>query len=74
MKKIKIILEGSEAPEEQEETLYKALAAQRDGSTHVEPFEDPAMEDIYQKLLAEHQKTWKSMMREIEEVLDQEHE
>lgn len=73
MAQVKIILGKNETMQEAEETLYKALDMHRNGDAHKEDFSDPAMRDVVQRMQSAHDKMYKEMMQEIEEVLDQEY-
>ena len=72
MSRIEIHLESDETPEEAEEQLYKSLHAQRTGELHKEDFHQPAARAVVSKLSRQHAKMLKSMMKDIEEVLDRE--
>jgi hypothetical protein len=73
MPNVKIKLKKGESIQEAEETLYKALNAQRTGDMHKEDFSDPAMADIVVRMQEEHDKLFKKILREIEEELDKEY-
>lgn len=70
MAKVKIYLEPHETPEDAEEMLKKALQHHEAGKEHKQAFHNPAARDVFNKLIKEHEKTWKKMMDDIFEVID----
>lgn len=74
MATVRVELQGHETPEEAEETLFKALSAQRDGSIHREEFRDPAMRDLLARMQKIHADQFKALLQEIFEILEEEHQ
>lgn len=70
--KAKIILEKNETRDEAEEVLLKALESHRTGSSHSEEFPDKTMEHVANKLKNKHQSMFREMLREIDQLLDEE--
>ena len=73
MAHVKIILNKNETMHEAEETLFKALNMHRTGDQLTDDLQDPAMNDVVQRMETAHDKIYKEMMEEIEAVLDQEY-
>jgi hypothetical protein len=73
MAKIKIILEKGETEREAEDSLLKAITAHNSGEIHIEGFEDPAMNDVVNKMEEVHNKIYQEMLDEISEALDTEY-
>jgi hypothetical protein len=73
MPKVKIIVEDGETMFEAEEMLFKALNASRTGEAHTENFDDPAMRSVLETMETMHKKQYEQMMREIEDILDEEY-
>lgn len=73
MARVKIILGKDETMQEAEESLFKALNSHRNGEVHKEDFSDPAMRDVVARMQSAHDEIYAELMREIEEVLDQEY-
>lgn len=73
MAKVKILLEKSETPEQAEDLIFKAFESQRNGETHNEEFNDPAMVDLINRMQMLHESEYELMMQEIAAVIDEEH-
>jgi hypothetical protein len=69
MSKVKIILEKGETIEQVQEELIKAFSIQASGTMHQPKFDDPAMDDLYKKILQKYKSTTAIMLKEIEKVL-----
>lgn len=73
--KVKIFLEGNETIQDAEEALSKALEFHKLGEVHVnESFEDPAMEDVENRLEVLFNKMYQEMLQEVSEALDEEYQ
>lgn len=73
MAKVKILLDKNETIEDIEESLFKALDFHRQGGVHTEEFADPAMSDLNDQLVVEHEKMLAAMLEEIFNELDKEY-
>ena len=73
MAKVKILLEKDESELDAQIAIQKALDIHTKGDTHKESFEDPAMVHTIQYMEELHEKTYKAMMQEIMEELDEEY-
>jgi len=73
MPKIKIGLGKNETMFEAEEFLFKALDSHRSGDVHTEKFEDPAMEDVVNRMDEKHKMMYEKLIREIMDELDKEY-
>jgi hypothetical protein len=74
MPKIKVILEKGETAFEADNLLFKALNSHNTGELHEgDAFDDPAMQDLINRVEAEHAKMFKEMMSEINDALDEEY-
>lgn len=74
MAKVKIILEKGEDQLDADYALQKALELHTTGEIHQgEHFEDPAMVHAAQRAEEIHDRIYKDMIREINELLDQEY-
>lgn len=73
MAKVKIILEKGEDQLDADYALQKALELHTSGNIHQgELFDDPAMVHAAQRMEEIHARIYNEMIREINEVLDQE--
>jgi len=68
--KVEIHLEPGETKEEAEELLFKALHHHRAGEEHRHAFHQPGARDVFNRILKRHDEMWKRMMKQIEEVID----
>lgn len=73
MAKVKIILEKGETERDAEDALLKAITSHNTGEVHVEGFDDPAMNDVTNKMEELHKKMYQEMLEEINEALDSEY-
>jgi hypothetical protein len=73
MAKIKIILEKGETEREAEDALLKAITSHNSGEVHTEGFDDPAMNDVTNRMEEIHNKIYQEMLEEINEALDSEY-
>lgn len=73
MAKVKIYLEPGEDQRAAEDTLFKALNHHNSGDAHVETFQDPAMDDVADRMINIHSKIYHEMLQEISDCLDREH-
>jgi hypothetical protein len=74
MAKVKIFLEPGETERDAEDSLLKAINHHNSGDAHSESgFQDPAMQDVANKLVNAHSKIYHDMLQEIFEVLDKEY-
>ena len=73
MAKVKIILEKGETDRDAEDALLKAITSHNTGEAHVEGFDDPAMNDVTNKMEELHKKMYQEMLEEINEALDSEY-
>lgn len=73
MPSVKIELRKGETPEQAEDLLFKAFEAQRNGDTHGEEFNDPAMADLLNRVLKINEEQYALMLQEINEALEQEY-
>ena len=74
MARIKIILKNGETREEVEEQLLKALNLHKSGDIHdSEKFEDPAMDDLENKIAKLHELMFQEMLNEVVAEIDREY-
>lgn len=74
MSKVKILLDKGETVEEAEQDLIKSLSFQSSGDVHdEEQFNDPAMNEISDKILAMHEAQYQKMLQEIFETLNEDY-
>jgi len=74
MAKVKILLEKGEDQLDADNALLKALELHTSGEIHQgEVFDDPAMLHVAQRAEEIHGKIYSDMIREINEVLDEEY-
>lgn len=72
--RVKIVLEPGESQIEADNALQKALEHHSSGDAHDDqPFEDPAMVDLSQRVEIAHNVMYSNMIREIVEVIDKEY-
>lgn len=69
MAKVKIILNKGESILKVNNDLRKALEYQEKGDAHKEAFEDPAIKDLYERLLKSHQEMFEKMLQEVAKIL-----
>lgn len=72
MATVKIILEEHETEEDANNLLLKALLHHESGGEHRESFHQPAAQDVFNKMILEHEKMWQHMLKEINQVIDEE--
>lgn len=74
MAKIKIFLEDNETIEEAQDNLYKALDSKVSGESHASDlFDDPAAQDLANKLENLHKEMYDKLLLDVFEALDQEY-
>lgn len=74
MAKVKILLAPGENERDAEDLLLKSILHHNSGEVHAESgFQDPAMEDLANKMIGIHTKIYHEMLQEIFEVLDDEY-
>lgn len=73
MSKVKIFLDENETLEEAELDLLKALNSKNSVNNH-SSFEDPAMNDVADRLVKDHEKMFEAMLKEIFQVLEQDYQ
>lgn len=72
--RVKIILEDGESELDAANSLQKALEFHSSGAAHDdESFDDPAMVDMARKMEEIHSRIYTDMIREINELLDEEY-
>jgi len=69
--KVEILLEKGETLEEAEELLYKAMQHHQAGHEHRSSFQQPSAREVFNKIIKEHDKTWKAMMKDIEKTIEE---
>lgn len=70
MSQVKIKLEKGETMEQVKEDLIKAFTTQSSGVMHTaDRFEDKAMDELHQKLLAKHKNIMGLILKEIDKLL-----
>lgn len=73
MAKVKILLEPGETQLDADNAIQKALEYHSSGEVHDdEPFDDPAMVHMAQRMEDIHTRIYADMVREISNVLDEE--
>ena len=70
--KIKVILEKGETRLDADNALLKALQLHTNGDAHKEKFEDPAMENLENKLSELHKLMLNDLIQKIFDELDKE--
>jgi hypothetical protein len=73
MANVKVQLDKGETPDQAEELIFKAFAAQRDGSIHKEEYHDPAMRDLLLRIQKAHEEQFQALIAEIGDILDKEY-
>lgn len=74
MAKVKILLAKGESERDAEDLLLKSILHHSTGEVHAESgFQDPAMEDLANKMTNIHARIYQEMLQEIFEVLDAEY-
>lgn len=74
MGRVKIFVDPGETIEEVEDSLLKAIAHHNSGDVHEgENFEDPAMNDVAEKMKAIHEASYQVMLQEIFALLEKDY-
>ncbi len=73
MSKVKIYLAPGETLRDAEDSLLKALNHHNSGDVHVETFQDPAMDNVADRMISAHSKIYQEMLQEIFEELDKDY-
>lgn len=69
--KVRIEYEPGENPLEADALLIKALTHNQLGKVHKEDFHDPAPREVYNAMITEHDIMFAKMLKEIEDVLEE---
>jgi hypothetical protein len=72
MATVKIFLEPHETEADAQALLLKALTHHEAGAEHQEAFHQPAARDVFNRMIVEHDKMWAKMLKEINQVIDEE--
>jgi hypothetical protein len=72
MATVRIILDPHESEADARELLVKALTHHEDGAQHKQTFLQPAARDVYEKMMVEHEAMFSKMLKEINQVIDEE--
>jgi len=72
--KVKITTDKGQSREEAEELLYKALDSHRKGAQHSESFQDPVMDELFEEMKRNYGDIYDSMLSDIFDVIEKEHE
>ncbi len=72
MATVKIFLEPHETEADAKDLLFKALTHHEGGEEHREAFHQPAARDVFNRMIVQHEDMWAKMLKEINQVIDEE--
>ena len=72
MAKVQITLDPEETEEEAREALVKAFQHLEEGGNHQPArFQQPVAQDVIEKMNQEHNKMWRNLLRDINQLLEE---